>query len=66
MSYSVLILTLGAIIITCLILKYLMWRYGQDVKHETINSQFVKIGDRIKELEIRVDSLNTKIGARKL
>lgn len=63
---SVLIVILGAITITCLILKYLMWRYGQDVKHETINSQFVKIDDRIKSLEQRIDSVNTKIGARKL
>lgn len=63
---TALIITSGAIIITCLILGYLMWRHGRELKIESINSHFVKIDGKIKELELRIDSLNTKVGARKL
>lgn len=63
---TALIITLGCIVITGMVIGYLVWRYGQDVKLETINSQFVKVDDKIKQLEVRVDSLNTKVGARKL
>ena len=63
---TALIITSGAIIITCLILGYLIWRHGRELKIESINSQFVKIDGRIKDIETRVDSLNTKVGARKL
>lgn len=63
---TALIITLGCIFITGMIIGYLVWRYGQDIKVETINSQFVKVDARIKELEVRIDSLNTKVGARKL
>ncbi len=63
---TALIITLGCIVITGMVIGYLVWRYGQDVKLETINSRFVKVDDKIKQLEVRVDSLNTKVGARKL
>lgn len=63
---TALIITLGCIVITGMIIGYLAWRYGQDIKVETINSHFVKIDGKIKELELRIDSLNTKVGARKL
>jgi hypothetical protein len=63
---TALIITLGCIVITGMVIGYLVWRYGQDIKLETINSQFVKVDDKIKQLEVRVDSLNTKVGARKL
>lgn len=63
---TALIITLGCIVITGMVISYLVWRYGRDVKVETINSQFVKVDARIKDLEVRIDSLNTKVGARKL
>lgn len=63
---TAIVITIGCIIITGMVIGYLVWRYGQDVKLETINSQFVKVDDKIKQLEVRVDSLNTKVGARKL
>lgn len=70
MNYSVLILTIGAIIIVCLIIAYLMWRYKIDDRviklQESANSSFIKLDGRIKELESRVDSINTKVGARKI
>ena len=70
MNYSVLILTIGAIIIVCLIIAYLMWRYKIDDRviklQESANSYFIKLDGRIKELESRVDSINTKFGARKI
>lgn len=69
-AMNVLIVMVGLIVITAMVLKYLMWRYGvsTNVKdmQELIHSSFSKQDDRIKLLESRVDSLQTKVGAKKL
>lgn len=67
---NTLIIVLGCIIITAMILAYLMWRYKVDLRvktlEESINTYFLKQDGRIKDLEGRVDSLHTKVGARKI
>lgn len=67
---TALIITLGCIVITGMVIGYLVWRYKIDDRviklQESANSSFIKLDGRIKELESRVDSINTKVGARKI
>lgn len=67
---TAIIIVVGCIVITGMVIGYLMWRYGVDSRiktiEESIHSSFLKQDGRIKELENRVDSLHTKIGAKKL
>lgn len=64
------IITLGAIVITSMIIGYLMWRYGVDQRIikmiEKQDKEKIEIYDKVKQLESKVDSINTKVGARKI
>ena len=63
---TALIITLGCIVITGMVIGYLVWRYGSDQRYATIEELVKNQEKTIQDLKDRIDSLHTKIGARKL